>query len=287
MRTVAVTGACGFVGRHLVDFLRPLSGCRVVAVGRDEARLKSLGVDYAVLDLTRENPDCFARLGRPDTLIHLAWDGLGNYQDPGHVEVQLMASYRFITALLRQGVSSVTVAGTCYEYGLQSGCLGEEVAAAPTTSYAVAKDSLRRFLELARLREPFQLCWGRLFFLHGPGQNPKALLPQLERAIASGAECFDMSGGEQLRDYLAVQEAAALLAKLALQRGSSGIFNVCSGAPVSVRRLVEERIAARGGRLRLNLGVYPYPAHEPMCYWGDPARARRAAELFYEEYPHA
>lgn len=284
MSTVAVTGATGFVGRHVVSYLRGLPDCHVVAVGRDEARLKSLDVDYAVLDLENENPDCFTLLGKPDILIHLAWDGLPSYHDPIHIEQNLMASYRFITSMVQQGTSYVTVAGTCYEYGLQSGCLNEDVRPEPTTCYALAKDSLRRFLGKARQRNPFQLCWGRLFFLHGAGQNPKSLFPQLDLAIASGAESFNMSGGEQLRDYLAVEEAAVLLVKVALQKRYAGIFNICSGEAVSVRRLVEERIALQRASLRLNLGVYPYPDHEPMAYWGDPSRAVKAVEAFQEEY---
>jgi dTDP-6-deoxy-L-talose 4-dehydrogenase (NAD+) len=287
MRTVLVTGACGFLGRHLVAFLRGLPGVRVVAAGRDGERLKTLGVEYAVWDLAQEQKEGYRRFGRPDTLIHLAWDGLNHYHDPAHLDTNLTQSYRFITSMVRQGVSSVAVAGTCYEYGLQSGCLSEEAAPAPTTCYARAKDELRRLLEEACRLDPFRLCWGRIFFLHGPGQNPKSLLPQLDRAIACGAERFDMSGGEQLRDYLAVQEAAALLAKLALQRSCAGIFNICSGVPVSVRHLVEGRIAAQGSQLLLNLGAYPYPEHEPMAYWGDATRSSLAAKAFNEEYFHA
>jgi dTDP-6-deoxy-L-talose 4-dehydrogenase (NAD+) len=280
MRTVAVTGASGFIGRHVVNFLRTVPGYRVVATGRDEARLKSLDVEYVVLDLANENCDCFALLGQPEILIHLAWGGLPRYRDLFHIEQNLMASYRFITAMVSNGVSAVTVAGTCYEYGLQSGCLNEAMQTQPTTCYAIAKDSLRQFLEQMRQQYPFRLCWGRLFFSHGAGQNHTSLFPQLDHAIASGAESFDMSGGEQLRDYLRVEDAAVMLAKVALQNTVDGIFNICSGVPVSVRRLAEERIASMNSHIRLNLGAFPYPEHEPMAYWGDPSRARQAMIAF-------
>ncbi|HOP41549.1 MAG TPA: hypothetical protein PLI53_10955, partial [Geobacteraceae bacterium] len=54
-----------------------------------------------------------------------------------------------------------------------------------------------------------------------------------------------------------------------------GIVNACSGNPVSVRRLVEERITARGSSIRLNLGYYPYPDYEPMAFWGDTRKLSR------------
>ncbi|MDA8230317.1 MAG: hypothetical protein M0006_03170 [Magnetospirillum sp.] len=78
-----------------------------------------------------------------------------------------------------------------------------------------------------------------------------------------------MSGGEQLRDYLPVTEAARHLADLAMARADIGIVNICSGRPVSVRRLVEGWIAEKGWTITPNFGHYPYPDHEPMAFWGD------------------
>jgi dTDP-6-deoxy-L-talose 4-dehydrogenase (NAD+) len=278
MRTVAVTGASGFVGRHVVRWLARRKDCRVVASGRNGDALARLGVPYVVLDLETCREDCYDALGRPETLIHLAWGGLPRYNDPAHLERHLAASRRFLARMIGNGLGSLTVAGTCYEYGLQEGCLAETVPPRPTTSYAAAKNALRISLEEMKERHPFRLIWARLFFLHGEGQNPRALLPQLDRAIARGDESFDMSGGEQLRDYLTAEDASRMLVSLAMQQRHEGICNICSGAPISVRRLAEEHIARRGRAIRLNLGVLPYPDYEPMAYWGDPARLRRILE---------
>jgi dTDP-6-deoxy-L-talose 4-dehydrogenase (NAD+) len=55
-------------------------------------------------------------------------------------------------------------------------------------------------------------------------------------------------------------------------------MNICSGESVSVRRLVEHRIAKRGADIRLNLGYYPYPTYEPMAFWGNPAKYLRQCQ---------
>jgi len=78
-----------------------------------------------------------------------------------------------------------------------------------------------------------------------------------------------MSGGEQLRDYLPVDEVAKHIVSLALVKKDTGPVNVCSGTPVSVRRLVEGWVKENGWSIRLNLGHYPYPDYEPMAFWGD------------------
>lgn len=269
--TVLVTGATGFVGRHLVAALLA-RGCRVRALARDADKARQLpwfdAVEFRALDVHAPQLDVAALVDGVDALAHLAWPGLPNYQALFHLEHNLMADYRFIKAVVEAGVSQVLVTGTCFEYGMQSGPLGEEIEARPSNPYGLAKHSLHLFLQALQQQLPFSLQWARLFYLHGPGQNPKSLLAALDRAIDAGDEVFNMSGGEQLRDYLAIEAAAGYLAALLEQRGFSGVVNCSSGRPIAVRSLVEQRIAQRGAAIRLNLGHYPYPDYEPMAFWG-------------------
>ena len=103
--------------------------------------------------------------------------------------------------------------------------------------------------------------------MYGKGQNPKSLMSQLDVAIKKGDPVFKMSGGEQLRDYLPIENVAQKLLDLFI-KNKDGCFNICSGNPISVRRLVEERIKERGSDIKLDLGYYPYPDYEPMSFWG-------------------
>ena len=84
-----------------------------------------------------------------------------------------------------------------------------------------------------------------------------------------------MSGGEQLRDYLPVTEVAEHLVSLATEAKNAGVVNVCSGMPTSVRSLVERWIVANGWSIRMNLGHYPYPDHEPLAFWGDATKLKQ------------
>lgn len=266
---VAVTGASGFVGRAV---LAALSRRGIAAVACARANLDALaatGHRALALNLHEAPADAFDRLGRPEVLIHLAWGGLPNYRSLHHVESELPAQYRFLRGLVEAGLPSLLVAGTCFEYGMQSGPLHEDLPARPENPYGFAKDALRRELEFLKAVQPFALTWARLFYLHGEGQAESSLLPQLRKAVAAGAKAFNMSGGEQLRDYLAVDEAADLLVALAVARRDAGAVNVCSGRPVSVRRLVEGWIRDNGWPIGLNLGHYPYPDYEPMAFWGE------------------
>jgi dTDP-6-deoxy-L-talose 4-dehydrogenase (NAD+) len=87
-----------------------------------------------------------------------------------------------------------------------------------------------------------------------------------------------MSGGEQLRDYLPVQQVAKYLVALAMTKKDHGIVNVCAGKPISVRKLVENWIKENGWSIDINLEYYPYPDYEPMAFWGDRQRLEKCLE---------
>ena len=105
--------------------------------------------------------------------------------------------------------------------------------------------------------------------MYGTGQNPNSLLSQLDRALANGEVGFNMSGGEQQRDYLPVETVVAYISKIALQNEVEGIINCCSGNPVTVKHFVENYLAKNNQHIQLNLGHYPYADYEPMRFWGD------------------
>jgi len=204
-------------------------------------------------------------------LIHLAWAGVNNTQSPEHMTGELPRHLAFLTRLIDGGLPRLVVAGSCSEYGLQAGALKETLPCNPSTPYGLAKYCLLRQLEYLRATRPFELLWTRPFFMYGEGQNPNSIYPQLLRALAGNASGFPMSGGEQLRDYLPVEEVARMLCALALSR-RTGVVNVCSGQPVSVRRMVERWLAERHATIHLDLGHYPYREYEPMAFWGDTER---------------
>ena len=276
---VVLTGATGFVGRHVVQAARA-RGHAVLALVRDvdaARRLPWLG-DTALLqtDLAAPPADWTGPMRDADAVIHLAWTGLPNYKSLAHVETYLPQQIAFLKGVVAAGARRLLVTGTCLEYGMREGELAETLTPAPAVPYAIAKNVLRQYLEDWCAERGASLRWARLFYMYGDGQNPGSLLAQLDRAIDGGETVFNMSGGEQLRDYLPVTEVARHLVALAEHDAFAGTVNVCSGVPISVRRLVEQHVAARGATIRLNLGHYPYLDYEPRAFWGS---ARKLASL--------
>jgi len=276
---VAVTGATGFVGKHVVAELERHSiAATLICRPSREAPFTSGQHHIVPIDLRTPPSGAFDLIGQPDVLIHLAWDGLPNYKSLHHFEEELPAQYHFLKGLVESGLRNLLVTGTCFEYGMQSGPLGEDLEVCPTNPYGLAKDVLRRQLEHLKQVTPFNLTWARLFYLYGEGQAENSLLQQLKRAVQHGDKVFNMSGGEQLRDYLPISEAAKYIVSLTTTARDHGIVNICSGKPISVRRLVETWINENGWSIDLHLDHYPYPDYEPMAFWGNRSKLTRCLE---------
>jgi nucleoside-diphosphate-sugar epimerase len=281
---VAVTGATGFIGRHVLAELaeRSVESIALVRPSTEKA-LGFIRCNLVHIDLHNPPPNAFELMGKPDVLIHLAWSGLPNYKSLHHFEQELPAQYRFLKSLIESGLQTLVVAGTCFEYGIQSGSLSERLPLRPSIPYGFAKNALRCQLEYLKATYPYQLAWARLFYLYGEGQAQNSILPQLRGAVERAEPLFNMSGGEQLRDYLPVTTAARHLVSLALAEKDIGVVNICSGIPISIRKLVEGWIEESGWSIKLNLGHYPYPDYEPIAFWGDPQKISSIIDKVYDK----
>ena len=278
---ILVTGATGFIGNYVINELLKYD-VEIIATSLSEEKARQQtwfqNVQYISFNFKQFDAltNYFLFFNQPDIVIHLTWEGLPNYKALFHTEINLPVHKALLENLIKNGLKNITVAGTCLEYGMQEGCLSEDLQTFPLSNYAIAKDELRKYLEQLQEQYSFSLKWVRLFYMFGKGQNPNALLSQLDRALQNGDTIFNMSGGEQVRDYLPVKVVAEIIVKLALQCKVEGAINCCSGKPVSVKNFVENYLHEIGKNIKLNLGYYPYTDYEPMHFWGSTKKLKEA-----------
>jgi dTDP-6-deoxy-L-talose 4-dehydrogenase (NAD+) len=269
---ILVTGATGFIGNYVIEELLKQE-FQIIATSRNIEKAKEKSwfkkVIYIEHDLNNVEDNLFHKFNEPDLLIHLAWNGLPNYKKLFHIEKELMNQYHFIKNLVVSGLTNVNITGTCFEYGMLDGQLNEELVVSPQNPYAIAKNSLRIFLEQLQLEYSFKFKWMRLFYMYGKGQNENAILSQLQNAINKHESIFNMSLGEQIRDYLSIEEVAKHIVKVSLHNNTNGIINISSNEPIKIIDLVKKYLLDTKQTISLNLGFYPYPDYEPFSFWGD------------------
>ena len=185
---IAVTGASGFVGRHVVAELRPARRAGDRCRARDPARLGVVPHDVVACDVVGDDRDgrLRARSAGPTCCCTSPGAGCRTTDSLHHFERELPAQYRFLQAMVAGGLRNVVVTGTCFEYGMQSGPLHEELDAAPSTPTASPRTRCGASCSCLRRQRPFALTWARLFYLWGDGQAPNSLWPQLRTAALRG-----------------------------------------------------------------------------------------------------
>jgi len=265
MNRVLVTGATGFIGHHCLEPLK-LHGYEVHAVTSRELPAMSDTVTWHRTDLLdRSQIKTLVEKIRPTHLVHSAWE-----VRPGKIYTSqdnfywVQSSLELAEQFAHFGGKRLVVIGTCYEYDQRYGLCSETLTpTTPNTIYGVTKNALRQMLEAFCAKNQLSMAWPRLFFLYGPHEHPKRLVPSVICALLEGkpAKC---SHGRQLRDYIHVKEAADGIVNL-LESDFEGPINLGAGTPVSIREIVQTigRLIERPDLI--HLGALPArPGEDPL-----------------------
>jgi nucleoside-diphosphate-sugar epimerase len=267
MKTLAITGAAGFVGRQILCHLLEADIRLRVIVRLGSARM--LGVlpgNVEVIetsDLFAESPDRLLNvLHGVDTIVHAAW-----YAEPGSYLTSVLnchclnGTIRLAKAFADVGGRRFIGIGSCFEYGPNHSLLSTQTPLGPQTLYAATK--VAAFCVLSQLLPAccVEFAWCRLFYLYGEGEDQRRLVPYLRRQLEAG-EPAQLTSGNQVRDFLDVREAGARVAGVALGE-RCGPVNICSGVPITVRDLAERVADEYGRRDLLRFGTRPENIFDP------------------------
>ncbi len=275
---VVVTGATGFVGRHtvrkLLDYGYEVTALTTSQVIPEPVSEYISGSNVLALNKLEE---VTGDLMKGSVIIHCGWSGVQNTMDSAHY-FHAGEQIKFISRIGKFKPKKVISIGTCYEFGLRTGSVSVKDVPTPNTPYAQAKDFVRCASELILEEEAVDFVWARLFYVFGNGQHERSLYNQLLSSIEREDKTFNMSKGEQLFDYMKVEDVADNLCILAA-RQTSKIVHICNGYPTSVRELVESILREKGSKLKLNLGFYPYRPQDSLEMWGAESFAAQLRDL--------
>lgn len=274
-----VTGATGFVGRHLVAALRS-EGAEVTPCGGPH----DAPGDYVPIDLAdRGSLRAALETARPDVVFHLAAQAFvpESLASPLETyEVNALGTARLAQAMRECSgdqpsrllyVSSAEVYGARGRSDLP---LRETLDLRPANPYGASKAAAEAIVLAETRSRALDAVVARAFNHIGPGQSERfvvaSLAAQLARIAAGGAPQLYVGNLEAARDFLDVRDVVA--AYIALARGGERgeVYNVCSGRAVAIRDVLRELIGVarvpvevREDRARMRASDIPLSVGSP------------------------
>ena len=263
-KNVLVTGAGGYIGRYVVKSLLDL-GCRVTAVDFKLDDIDSRAQSVKV-DILNQHEGLFADTGSPDVMIHMAWQDGFTHNADSHIQ-NLSSHYRFVMAMIAQGLKQVVVMGSMHEVGYVEGEISDDTPTNPMSLYGTAKNALRRALTLRLKDSDVVLQWIRAFYILGDDARNASVFTRIIETAKAGKKTFPFATGMNEYDFIRIETLGEQIAKTACQRDIAGIINCCSGQPRRLKDVVEEFIASNGFDITLEYGAFPdRPYDSPIVY---------------------
>lgn len=261
---VVVTGASGYIGRHVVDALIKMHH-EVIAVDMIN---KGINTDATFLSLDIFSDDIYNKLGRPDACIHMAWKDGFNHASDAHMGM-LSKHYAFIKNMIDGGVKYLSIMGTMHEIGYYEGCVDENTPTNPLSMYGIAKNALREASLLLADKSDTALMWLRAYYILGDDSNNNSIFTKITQMEHEGKASFPFVSGKNKYDFIHVDELAKQIATASTQSEITGIINCCSGKPVSLADKVNKFIEKNHYSIRPDYGKFPERPYDSPAIWGD------------------
>ena len=260
---VLLTGASGFLGRRVAELLAG-DGHDVVSIGRSATAALGPNGMHIVADLTdAAQVDRAARTaGEVESILHLAALVPRNAaQDEAATAftANVRGSVHLFSAFGRPGQANV-FASTAEVYGLPEGHepIREDALPRPLSWYGASKAAAETYCRTLERHEEMRIAILRLTVLYGTGDMIQRAIPNFVGSAVRD-EPIRLFGGEELRDYLHVDDAAQAVV-VAWQRRLSGTYNVGSGVGISVREAADAVLRLARGRSALERHPRQKPA---------------------------
>ena len=286
---VLLTGASGFVGRHLLRALRERD-YEVFAAGHCGLE----GDDFLPLDLAdAQSVRALVDVARADLVFHLAAqtfvpDAIASPFATYHTNImgtaRLFEALR-AAALAGASVPRVMLVSSAEVYGKRPNSelpMRETLAPSPLNPYAASKLAQEALALAAFHTHGIPVVITRAFNHIGPGQDDRFVVSSFARqlaAIAAGGPPLLLVGNlEAERDFLDVRDVVDAYVALARAGTPGEIYNVCSGKPVKIKEVLRQLVMI--ARVPVEIREDPArmrPADIPISF-GDNAKLRAATD---------
>ena len=268
---ILVTGANGYIGSKVIKELCD-EGVNVIATDISCANIDKRA-DYIAANIFENRDNWFTFFNCPDVCLHLAWrDGFVHNSDKHMLD--LSAHYCFMTNLISHGLKQIACMGSMHEVGYWEGAIDENTPCNPMSQYGVAKNALRKAIELYAAQNNCKFQWLRGYYIFGDDLYGNSIFCKIRQAVKDGKKNFPFTTGKNKYDFIHIDDLAKQIAACVRQNSITGIINCCSGKPISLAEQIEWYISSNSLPIKLDYGKYPDRPYDSPCVYGDNSKIK-------------
>ncbi len=267
-KKVIITGANGFLGRHLYEKLILSSDYEVFRFVRNNVQLEN---DYNVDIRNKDSVEDAIFSIQPHIVFHLAADirpsrSIIDLEDM--IYTNIIGTMNLLSAIVESSspMECFLNVGSCEEYGDNEQPFKEDLLPRPVSMYSGTKASTTILCEMLSRVHGVPVVTARPSLLYGPGQHERFFIVQAINKLLAN-EDFDMTLGEQTRDFLYVDDAVDGLIAISRSENVRGqLYNLTSGSQYPIVQIVSYLKQIIHSSSEINIGAIPYRNNEVMSF---------------------
>ena len=282
-KKILITGGAGFIGSSLTERLVNF-GAKVFVLEKPKTNFWRLGRIIKKIKIINLDLNDFSKLkkliaaNKPDLIFNLA-ARLDTRQTVQTLRELLKDNFTSALNLLEVAAEVRTEKfiqlGTMEEYGQQKAPFLENQREMPISPYSLTKNMTTRLALLFHQLAGLNVCVVRPAAVFGPRQGLGTLIPNLIISCLSKKD-FDMNPGNQLRDFIFVEDAVDGILAAGFSKESSGeIINLGSGVFLKIKDVVNRINRLLKPPIKVNFGAKPYRPLDNMKFYMDSLKAKK------------
>lgn len=276
---ILVTGGVGYLGSNLISQLIH-KGCEDVhSIDLESTEKKNPNITFHQVNLLEASSlsDIVKKIN-PTLVYHLAAN-LNRSRDFSNVkllmDVNFTGTVNLLTALEDIPYNNFIFTSTSEVYGGKAITppFRETDDFIPASPYSMSKYcaevALKTFSEIKEKNYTIL----RMFNFLGSSMPTNFFPSQLKEKLKHNKD-FSMTLGEQVRDYLYLNDVIEALLLAGMTDKTNEVYNVCSGQGVSIRELAEKAKTIMGSNSKIHYGAIPYRDNEVWNMVGDNSKIK-------------
>jgi nucleoside-diphosphate-sugar epimerase len=281
-KRILITGGSGYLGSHLTDTLKNIC----MNVYTIDLKTNNYSNEYLVDLLNDHDLKEVVNEIKPHIIYHLAavLNRERSYEHHDHImQVNYFGTIKLLKALQNIKYDNFIFASTSEIYGNNPPPFHEMQIPDPVSPYSLSKSfselAIKSFSNI--YNKSFTIM--RMFNFFGKNMPDNFFISQLLTAQKNNIP-FKMTGGEQIRDYLYIDDVISALVLAATNENSKNeIFNVCSGKGFALKVIANEITSKIKSDFIVSFGAIPYRKNEIWNMVGDNSKIKRILG-FYPKY---